>query len=143
MERIIGKLNPNSYILLFLESYGLLKKPINFVVDQLLNEISKFCLLGYSMSLYKRFDCYCFKAFHLKFLVVKHICYRYDIMCSLNLILIQLFFLSIHVQILEGLLKLPENRECADCKSKQVVGYIKFKYVYFQISRVFNISRSN
>lgn len=26
----------------------------------------------------------------------------------------------VHVQILEGLLKLPENRECADCKAKYV-----------------------
>lgn len=27
-------------------------------------------------------------------------------------------------QILEGLLKLPENRECADCKAKYVLGCI-------------------
>jgi len=26
------------------------------------------------------------------------------------------------MQILEGLLKLPENRECADCKAKYVSG---------------------
>lgn len=25
-----------------------------------------------------------------------------------------------YIQILEGLLKLPENRECADCKAKYV-----------------------
>lgn len=29
------------------------------------------------------------------------------------------------MQILEGLLKLPENRECADCKAKYVVGRIQ------------------
>lgn len=29
------------------------------------------------------------------------------------------------MQILEGLLKLPENRECADCKAKYVSGVIK------------------
>lgn len=30
-----------------------------------------------------------------------------------------------YMQILEGLLKLPENRECADCKAKYVSGVIK------------------
>lgn len=33
-------------------------------------------------------------------------------------------FCTPNLQILEGLLKLPENRECADCKAKYVSGWI-------------------
>ena len=61
--------------------------------------------------------------------MLKYICRVWHIICSLNLILIMVYFSW--EQILEGLLKLPENRECADCKSKY--GYIKPKIVIFQL----------
>lgn len=34
------------------------------------------------------------------------------------------------MQTLEGLLKLPENRECADCKAKYVPGELNIDIVY-------------
>lgn len=34
------------------------------------------------------------------------------------------------MQILEGLLKLPENRECADCKAKYVISYGAAEFGY-------------
>lgn len=41
-------------------------------------------------------------------------------LCSVDCQLI-ILFLDCHMQILESLLKLPENRECADCQSKCVI----------------------
>ncbi|KAJ6894388.1 hypothetical protein NC652_028221 [Populus alba x Populus x berolinensis] len=37
-----------------------------------------------------------------------------------------------HRKVLEGLLKLPENRECADCKAKyrSKMGKREFRYLY-------------
>lgn len=38
------------------------------------------------------------------------------------------------MQILEGLLKLPENRECADCKAKYVSGWIQKRWCAYHDS---------
>lgn len=82
----------------------------------------------------------CMVAFYIIFptiLVIKKknlnfVAFKFKVLESPSLIIWWLRCLYFPVfqllQILEGLLKLPENRECADCKAKYVVGRIQKRW---------------
>lgn len=83
-----------------------------WIHDSFLNESS--------LDLLKRIVCVVFEH-HFKIYVISCILYRsglLNVFVSFATATIVLLFLYFFMQILEGLLKLPENRECADCWSK-------------------------